>query len=33
MEADSELDDMRNQKSAGEMDKQSELGKKYSDHL
>lgn len=33
MEVESELDDVRNQKSAGEMDKQSELGKKYSDHL
>ena len=33
MEAESELDDVRNQKSAGEMDKDSELGKKYTDHL
>ena len=33
MEAESELDDVRNQKSAGEMDKDTELGKKYTDHL
>lgn len=33
MEVESELDDIKNQKSAGEIDKDSELGKKYSDHL
>ena len=33
MEAESELDDVRNQKSAGEMDTDSELGRKYTDHL
>ena len=33
MEAESELDDVRKQKSAGEMDKDTELGKKYTDHL
>ena len=33
MEAESELDDVRNQKSAGEMDEDTELGKKYTDHL
>ena len=33
MEVESELDDMKNQKNAGEMEKDSELGKKYTDHL
>ena len=33
MEAESELDDVRNQKSADGMDKDTELGKKYTDHL
>ena len=33
MEAESELDDVKNQKSAVDMDKDSELGKKYADHL
>ena len=33
MEAESELDDVRNQRSAGEMDNDSELGRKYTDHL
>ena len=33
MEAESELDDVRNQKSAGEMGEDTELGKKYTDHL
>ncbi|KAJ7386508.1 Protein Hook 3 [Desmophyllum pertusum] len=33
MEAESELDDVKNQKNAGENDEDSELGKKYSDHL
>ena len=33
MEAESELDDVRNQKSAGEIDTDSELGRKYTDHL
>lgn len=33
MEAESELDDFRSQKSADQMDKGSELDKKYTDHL
>ena len=33
MEAESELDDVRSQKSAGDMDKDTELGRKYTDHL
>ena len=33
MEAKSELDDIRNQKSAGETDKDTELGKIYTDYL
>jgi len=33
MEAESELDDIKNQKSAGERDNDSELGRKYTDHL
>ncbi|CAH3194410.1 unnamed protein product [Porites evermanni] len=33
MEAESELDDVRNQRSAGDMDNDSELGRKYTDHL
>jgi len=33
MEAESELDDIKNQKRAGERDNDSELGRKYTDHL
>jgi len=33
MEAERELDDVRNQKSAGEMNKDIELWIKYTDHL